>query len=267
LIRASIIVGAATVAVGIAVASGDWSAAKSKADEYKRKEDDVKKMVPAETRKIVTAICEADDDSRKSAADSASSSARSNLNDKFNELERTKRDAVELLDHVMSDDKLKDDHSNASQLESDIKSRWDKTNELTRSLRNGNHPVIEFMLKHGESARHERADHCDAKDISLDFGHADCVMARGDTCTVVEITADNSRAISKGRDRASRGKSQLESELKKSSSDILKQLINRKSDFGKCKHFEARVDCYKECPSVDDGDRYNEQSPSWREGC
>jgi hypothetical protein len=268
--RRLIIGSALFVALGFGVAwasSGDWNAAKQKAEEVKKQDEEVKKLLPVETKKIVAAICEADDDSRKSAADSAASNARSHLNDKVSELERTKRDALDQLDRVVNDDKLKDKQSDARSLESEVKSRWDKTNDLTHALRNGNPPVVEYMLKGGQSARHDRADRCDVKDFSLDSGHVDCLMARGDTCMVVEETSDNSHAISKGRDRAGRARSQLESELKKSSSDVLKSLISRKSDFAKCKKFETRVDCFKQCPDIGDDGRYRDASPSWREGC
>lgn len=253
--------------VSVAWASGDWSATKSKVEEAKRKIEEVRKQAPVETRKIVSAICAADEAGRKSAAESASSSARSTMNDKFGELERTKRDALDLLEHVISDDKLKDNHSEARSLESDLKSRFDKVHDQVQTLRDSRHPVVEFMLKKGESARHDRMDRCDVKDFSMDYGHAQCLMARGDTCVVVELTADSSRAISNGKSTANRYKSQLESELKKTNSDVLKHLIDRKSDFAKCKHFEARVDCYKLCPEVDDDNRFRESSPNWRQDC
>src|ERR1700712_2827869 len=66
----------------------DWSSAQHKADDFKRKADDLMKQAPAETRKVVAAICAADDESRRSAADSAASSARSTINDKLREVEQ-----------------------------------------------------------------------------------------------------------------------------------------------------------------------------------
>ncbi len=259
----------ATLALGtvVAWASGDWSAAKSKVDELKRKADDVKKLAPAETRKVVAAVCAAADDSRKSAGESAASSARSNVSDKVNELERMKRDAIDLLDHVISDDKLKDHRSEAQSMESDVKQRWDKINDQTRDIRNSRPPVLEYMLSKGENARHDRMGRCEVRDFSVGYDKADCIIPRGDTCTIVSITSDNSNAISKGRDRANRAKSALESELKKSSSDVMKHLVNEKSDFGKCKRVESRVDCYKQCPEIDDDGRFREVSPNWRESC
>ncbi len=256
---------------GVAWASGDWSAATRKADDVKRRGDELKTLAPQETRKVVAAICEAADDGRKSAADSASSNARSHIADKYNELERGTREAIDLLDRVISDDKLKDKQSDARSLASDLKSRKDKVDELTRNLRNGNHPVVEFMLGHGESARHDRMDRCAAKDIAIGYDRADCLAVSGETCTVIELAADSSRAVSKARDRASRDKSHLEEELKKAASgtgsDTIKRLTNVNRDFAKCKRVESRVDCYKLCPDVSDDNRHREPSPSWRQGC
>jgi len=61
--------------------------------------------------------------------------------------------------------------------------------------------------------------------------------------------------------------SALQDELKKTSSDVMKELSRARSDFAKCKHFEAQVDCYKMCPEVGDDNRFHETSASWRSGC
>ena len=73
---------------GIAWAKGDWSAAQGKAEDMKRKQMDLRKLAPDEIRRVVAAVCEADEDERKdvgrtrptasparSAASSAASSA------------------------------------------------------------------------------------------------------------------------------------------------------------------------------------------------
>jgi hypothetical protein len=259
------------MALGVGVAwasSGDWSAAKSKVEDFKQKEGELRKRAPEETRKIVAAICAASSqDKRKSEASSAASMARSTINDKYSDLEHLKRDAIDMLENVERDDKLKDQHSDASSLESDVKSRWDKIGELTHDVRNGSPPVVEWMVSHGDAAIRDHASHCDAHDVSLSYGHAACLIARGETCKVVEFAPDNSNAISSAKDLARRYQSQLEDELKKSSSDVMKHLASERSDFSKCKHFEAEVECYKQCPEISDDNRFSDASPSWRTGC
>ena len=85
-----------------------------------------------------------------------------------------------------------------------------------------------------------------------------CLIESSDTCTVLEIAFDNSTSISRARDRASRAKDAVESELKRSSPS---------SAVAKCKKVEARVDCFKLCPEIKDDGTYSEPSPSWRERC
>jgi hypothetical protein len=254
---------------GIAWASGDWSSAKSKADEFKSKADQLARDTPAQTAKIVAAACAASDDERGRAASSAASNVRSNVNDKYSELERTQRDVIDKLEHL--DDKDQKDHKDeARRLTDEVKSRWSKLGDQTKDARNGSDRVVEFMTKGGNALR-EHTSRCDAKDISLDAGHAMCLVASGDTCKVVELSSDSSNAVGKARDRASRYKSQLEREVERKDkgegSDVLKRLISSHSDFAKCKRFEVRVDCYKQCPEIDSDNRLRESSPSWREGC
>jgi hypothetical protein len=253
---------------GVAWASADWNTTKNKADEFKRKADELARKAPEETRKIVNAICSATDDQRKEAGSSAASNASSAISDKFRETERAEREAIEALDQVDRDDKLKDKSYEARSLRSDITSRWDKLQQLTRGLRDRNNPVVDYMLRAGESARHDRMGHCDARDISVGSDRASCLMARGETCYVVEVTADNSSAISRGRDRGRNIQSRLQDELKKGfESEVMKRLIDNRRDFARCKRFEVRVDCYKQCPEVSDDNHYRESSPNWRESC
>jgi DNA gyrase/topoisomerase IV subunit A len=246
LTRAGIIAVVACVA-GVALASGDWSGAKSKADDFKSTADQLVREVPGELKKIVTA-------------------ARSHINDKYGQLERIERDAIDKLDHV--DDK--DHKDEARHLADEIKSRWSKINDQTHDLRNGSDHLVELMKK-GNDVRRSHTDRCDAKDISMDAGHAACLVASGDTCKVIEMSADSTHAISSARDRAGRYKSQLEREIERKDkgegSDLLRRLISSRSDFSKCKHFETRIDCYKQCPEIESDGRVREPSPSWREGC
>jgi hypothetical protein len=256
------------VAVGIAWASGDWSAAKDKAKEYKSKAGELKKTAGDETRKIVREICSASDDDRKSAASSAASFASGNVRYKFDEVDRLQRDANDQLDRVINDDNLKDQRSEARDMQREIRSHWEKLSERTRGLRDSRPEVVEFMLDGGERARRDRTDRCTARHVAVgSFAHADCIQVRFDTCEVISVTSDSSRAISAGKDKASRMARELEQESKKQGSDVIKRLIDSNSDFARCKRFEGRVDCYHLCPDIDEDGKFRRESPSWREGC
>jgi hypothetical protein len=138
--------------VGIAWAAGDWSSARSKADEFKSRHQDLRKLEPDETRQIVKAICEADEEARKDVGRDASERAARTVNDKLSDLQRVRDDANKLLDDVINDDKLKDNRDDAKRLKDDVSTRWDSIERMSRSLRGANHPVVAFMLEQGQRA-------------------------------------------------------------------------------------------------------------------
>lgn len=254
---------AMTTLIGVAWASGDWNGAKAKADDYKSKRQELERLVTSESKKLVEAASSADHDQR-SHADDVASTARSRITDKFNELERLERDVVDRLEHVTSDSSLTSNHDQARSLESEIKSSWDRIKDATRTLRERSRDVVDAFIRDGESARRDHMGRCDAKDVSLSSGHATCLMASGgETCKVVEYAANDSSSISRARDRAGRIKSSLE----RFDGETVKRLINSKSDFAKCKHFDVRIDCYKISGDVSDRGDIRRGSPSWREGC
>jgi hypothetical protein len=259
--------GVLAVSVGIAWAAGDWNTAREKVKEYKSKAGELKKTAADGTRHIVRDICSASDDDRKSAASSAASFASSDVRSKFDEVERLHRDANDQLERVLNDENLKDQRSETRDLQREIQSHWEKLSERTRGLRDGRPEIVEFMIDGGESARRDRTDRCTARHVAVGFAHADCIQVHFDTCAVVSVTSDSSRAISNGKDRAVRIARELEQESKKTGSDVIKRLVDSNSDFARCKQFEARVDCYHLCPDVDEDGKFRHESPSWREGC
>jgi len=254
--------------LGIAWASGDWSSARSKADEFKSRQQDLKKFEPDETRQVVKAICEADEEARRDIGRDISDRVAREVNDKLSDLQRVRDDANKLLDDVIADDNLKDNRDDAKRLKEDVGTRWESIERMSKSLRGANHPVVAFMLSQGQQAHVDRQrNECHASEVTLDSGRADCLMATGETCTVIELKPNNSRAISKGRDQARRYRDSLNDELKKPSSDVIKKLIDTKSDFAKCKSFEFRVDCYKLCPDINDENEFREIRVDWNKDC
>lgn len=253
--------------IGVSWASGNWSDARSKADEFKSRQQDLRKLDPEETRRVVTAICEADEDARKDAGRDASDRVAREVNDKMSELERIRNDANKLLDDVINDDNLKDNRDDAKRLKDDVVARWDSIERMSRSLRGANHPVVAFMLEQGQRAHKDRQSDCHASEVTLPSGRADCIMATGDTCLVIELKPKNSRAISKDTSQARSYRDDLNNELKKPSSDVIKKLIDTKSDFSKCKSFEFRVDCYTLCPDINEDNEFRDARVDWQKDC
>lgn len=256
------------VGLGIAWASGNWSDARNKAEEFKTRQQDLRKLVPEETRRVVTAICEADEEARRDAGRDASERVARKVNDQMSELERTRNDANRLLDDVISDDALKDNRDDAKRLKDDVAGRWESIERMSRSLRGANHPVVAFMLEQGQRAHKDRQSDCHASEVTLPSGRADCLMASGgDTCFVIELKPNNSRAIRQGTDQAARYRGDLNDELRKPDSDVIKQLIRSRSDFAKCKTFRPQVDCYTLCPTINEDGEFREARADWKRDC
>jgi len=272
LARKTFVVAAALVAAGIAAvawASGDWSSARSAAEDMKSRQQELRKLTPEETRLIVTAICDADEDARGSAGKDAAERVASDVNSKFEELRRARDLAYRLLDDVIADDNLKDKRDEAKQLREEVSKRWDSITMMAeRAMKGANHPLVSFLIKEGQDAHKDRQHDCDASEFTLDSGkRVDCIMASGETCLVIEFKPENSRAISSGVSQARGYAAELNDELKKTESNVIKKLIGIKSDFGKCKQFVYRVDCYKLCPSVDENGEFREAHPDWKKDC
>ncbi len=254
------------VAVGVAWANGDWSGTQHKADDFKSKAQELKRAAVDATKKLVRSVCDADEDSRKDAARNASSEI-DNAKSKERDLERLRDEVYRMISDVNNDDKLRNDHSDASRLKSDMEHKWDELQKIMRGFHDSTHPAVERIIKAGDSAHHDHLSRCDARDVDAGSHRAECLIASGETCTVMAIAPDNSNGIRKAYDRAKDQARYLSDELGKKDSYAIKHLIDSKSSFKSCKKFEAKVDCFKVCPSVSDDGEIRESSADWRSSC
>ncbi len=246
----------------IAIAGGDWSGAERKYEEFKKAQEEFKKLLPSETKAIVTAICDAEEAERKSAASSAKSRAESTIKDKTSQLNTRKDDAEKMLRDVQADASLKDRHDKAKEYEADVKARW----ERAKSMKGMNHPVTAWMVEQGQK-EHENyqknSSFCHVYEFSMNSGRADCLIAGGSTCYVVELKPDNGRAIKKGTEQADDYTEELNN-----NADTRKNLVDKDSRFKDCTKFVPRVDCYKLCPELDqETNDMKSTSPVWRSRC
>ena len=247
-----------------ALADGDWSAARDREGRFKSEYEALRRLTPEETRRVVTSICEADDDERASVASDVHDRVASLIARKFDELERIKDETLRRLDEVISDDKLKDRRDEARRMRDDVSSRWGTIDRMTHSIRGKNHPVVRFTIEEGLRAHRDRqtsSSYCDVYEYSLSSGRVDCIQAS--SCTVIELKPDNRRSIERG---AAQARSYMR-ELNESA-EARKKLVERKSDFARCTRFEARVDCYRLCPEIDtDTNEMRSTYASWRTSC
>lgn len=249
----------------VAVAGGDWGSAKDKAEKFKTEYQDLRKLTPVETQRVVTAICEAAESDRKSVASDVHSRVASLIDDKFDDLEDLRDETIKKLDEVLADDALKDKHSEANSWKRDTQTRWETIDRMTRSIRGKNHPVVRYLIEKGNEEHRNRqtsSSYCDVYEYTdLSSGRPDCI--RASDCTVVELKPDNSRAISKGRGQAERYARELNDSAEKR-----KNLAAKDSDFSKCEKFDSEVQCYKLCPDIDsETNEMKSVSASWRSDC
>jgi hypothetical protein len=262
---AGVSVGSLFVMVAVAWAAGDWSAAKDKYDRFKNEYDNLRKLTPEETRRVVTATCEADENERRSVASDTSDRVASSIDRKYSDLKDLKEDALRKLDDVISDESLADKQSDAKSYKEEISRRWETIERMTRAIRGKNHPVVRYLVDEGNRAHRDyqtNSSYCHAYEFSMSSGRVDCLIAAGSTCYVVELKPDNSRAIGNGRGQVSGYAEELNN-----SADTRKKLVEKDSRFKDCTRFEARIDCYKLCPEIDSDGEMKSTYPVWRSRC
>ena len=121
--------------VGVAWAAGDWSSARSQAEDFKNRQHELKRMTPDETMKIVTAICEADEEGRRDAGSDIADRVSRTVREKSASLELVRDNTLRAIDGVLADENLKDNHSDARSLKEDVKTRWESIEKMTLRLR------------------------------------------------------------------------------------------------------------------------------------
>lgn len=224
--------------------------------------DEFRKLQVNETKALIQAIAEADEEDRKSVASSAGDAARKRVDAAFDQVERRKNESVALLDKAIANPLFKEKHSEAQKLKEQVLERWQSIEKMSKSVRGANHPVVAFMLEKGKEAHDYRQGRCTAKEFETGEGRADCIGYDGNSCLIIELKPDNQRAIRKGQDQVARYVKSISSNQSRRD-----ELNSKSSSFASCKQFETRVDCYKLMPEVDNDGNYRDVSASWRTGC
>lgn len=217
-------------------------------------------------RALVQAICDAEEDDRRSVAREAGERARDKVTYEFEKLEREKNDALATLGAVMNDAAFKDKHGRAGEHKRRVEETWESVRHMTEKVRGANHPVVSFMLETGQRAHRERqsnSSYCHEAEFGVAGGRADCLYASGTICYAIEFKPRNSRSLDLGRRQAKR----YRDELNRADSSDRKRLMEQNSRFKDCKAFEERVDCYRLCPDIDENGEFRAVSIEWSTGC
>ena len=246
--------------------AGDW-------DEYNDAEraakdllysyEDFKKLDKSEMQALVAAICQAEEDDRKSVSSDSASRARDKVRAEYDKVERRKNEALDRLKKVIANDRFKEKRSDAESLKSQVEDKWKAVDRMYDYVRGSNHPVVQFMLDKGKEEHDYRQGRCTVKEFETGDGRADCIGYDGNACLIVEFKPNNSRAISKGKKQLKEQMDALEK-----NADKRKDLDGKSSAFPACPNrFETRVDCYTLCPEIDDEGNFKSTSASWSTNC
>jgi hypothetical protein len=223
---------------------------------------DAKKLTIDEEKRLVAAICDAEEEERKSVASEASTRVRDKVGDSIDKLQAKRDKALELLGKVLNDTSLRSRHDKAKEYDQRARDLWESIVKMTKSPRGANHPVVAYMLETGQTQHRnyqQSSSNCTVYEWRTSAGVADCIYADGTTAFVVEIKPDNSRAIAKGREQVSRYVAALNNDPSQ-----LQELIKKDSRFKDVKAFVGRLMLYQLCPEITDDGDFKEVSVSWR---
>jgi len=220
---------------------------------------ELKRLSRSELELLVRAICDAEEEDRRSVSRDAAYTLKSKVSSEYDKLQRQKDEALTNIAKVLSDEKFRDKHSRTKEYEGKVKETWSSIERMTSSVRGANHPVVAYMLETGQE-EHRRyqsnSSNCTVAEHTLPSGRADCIYAS--SCEVIELKPNNYRARSKGREQAERYARSLNEDPRER-----EKLIEKSSNFRSCQKFSWRVMCYTLCPEFDDEGQFRSVSVRW----
>ncbi len=216
-----------------------------------------------EMKDLVSAMCDANDEDRISVGRRAAERVESDVNSNYNELRRARENAQNLINAVKSDEQYKDKWDYVRDYENRMNEIWSRMERIREKASAGNNPVFAAMSKFGMHAHTEYQNiHSSEgiKDFEVPSGKIDFI--NWNTCTCIEVKANNSNSISRGRDQLNRYVSDL------NKPEYFNRLLDYSSDarekFPKCKgNFKKKVVCYIYCPEIDDNGEMRSTSLGW----
>lgn len=237
-----------------------WDEAQSSSEKFIYEYGKLRQFDPDEVRDLVKALCDADEDAFDAVSHDVGYRIRDDVGRKFEDLQKLRDTANSALDKVLSDVTYKDRQNQARDYKDKIADLWRRIEEMTQSVRGGNHPVVSYMREAGQqahSAYQNNSSYCTVSEWRTREGNADCIKA--DSCVVIEVKPNNSRAKDKGLEQARKYARSL-------NDNVDTDLISRNSDFRTCfdtKSFKGKVVTYTFCPEIDDEGKYKSLSLGW----
>jgi hypothetical protein len=239
------------------------SDAESAAQKYIDSYETIRTVDVDQLKRLVKAVCDADEDERANIADQEKSRVESMVASQKSDLGAQKADATSKLSTAIADDQCQSEKDKLESLQSDVDKYADRIQRIIdNGAQAGNSPVFDKLRQMGQMAHDDYYDHhsecAPYRDIQVGGLKPDCILP--DECVVIELKPDNSQAASNGYSNAKDARDRLNTE------DGFNALDQKYQDaFASCKEkkFKARVDCYHYCPEVNDDGEFTSTSLGW----
>jgi hypothetical protein len=252
-----------TFTFSLSALADKYSDAKDAYDKFISGYEQIRSINKQEMKDLVNAMCSADDQQRTSVGKSAAERLENDTRSKYDELKQAKERAEALINEIKSDEQYKDKWDYLKDFQNRINEVWPRIERIVEKCRAGNNPVFAAMSRFGMQAHLEyQSLHSSEgiKEFEVSSGKID--FLNWNTCTCVEIKANNSSSISKGRQQLER----YISDLKKPEyfNKLLEYNSEAKEKFAKCKgEFNKKIACYIYCPEIDDNGDMLSASLGW----
>jgi hypothetical protein len=242
---------------------------------------ELKMVNQEEAKKIVTAICEADEDKRKNESAGASTRAQSavkslylsistlknNTEDAINTaLESAKKAKVNAGEYAKNKTKIDKYLDKLQEYSDDLTKKWNSITKMTAPIRGNNHPVVAWMIEIGQAAHNDRQKNTEFLAHEVGAGNAgriDCLTVSGTELIVVELKPCNTRAIEKGKEQLAGYVTELKGNW---TSKYRDKLMKVNAAFSAVTTISSRIDCYTICPEITDEGDFEKSYLFWGKG-
>jgi hypothetical protein len=246
----------------VATRDDPWDDAERAYNEFESAYKSLRTLDKTEVQALVTAICDADEEDRRSVSSDAQSRARDHVRDSYDKLQQMRDRANDLLKTVLADTTFQSKFDRARDYQSRISEMWASIDRMTANVRGGNHPVVAYLAQRGIDAHGEyehNSSNCTVYEWTLANGRrVDCIKVDGTTAYVFEIKPDNSRARSSGRIQVGDYVKALNN-----NPEELQRLKQRDSHFNEVTTFVGKLALYRLCPEITDDGEFKEVSTYW----
>ena len=217
--------------------------------------EQIRHMTVDEQKRLVDAMCNADDDEIKAVGKSAAERIQEDMESNIDNLVQQKNDAESAIEAVENNQQCQEKLDDVKEYQERIDEIWPRIERITEIVKAGNNPVFKTMSALGQEAHQVMYQNAHSSEGIAEFqlpssGKIDFISFN---CEVIELKSNNSSSKYKGRKEAA----DYAKELNNKDGSAFKKLIEKEPKFAACKEFIPVVMCYQACPEIsDDGEMH-----------